>query len=41
MGSNSNIDKMLSETNNLSDVKGNAGEIENSVIPESTGCTVS
>lgn len=40
-GHNSNIDKMLSESNNLSDVERNTGDSENSIIPESTGCTVS
>lgn len=40
-GSNSNIDKMLCETNALSEVEGNGGGSESSIIPESTGCIVS
>lgn len=42
-GSNSNIDNILSDTSNLSEVERqtNGNEMESGTVPESTGCIIS
>lgn len=41
-GSNSNVDNILCDTNNLSELKENTGtEVASGIVPESTGCIIS